>query len=180
MAPTRRAFEGPCRTPRGVKGRKQREAYLVADAATYLFDQGFEVLTEVPIGVGRLDAVTVDTHEVLLLEAKIYGHGSTGRAAVKPGLAQLMDYARRSKESPGDIIPTLLVFRLSETPIEVPSVVKVGDYSFLIVHIDLASSAESGRRAPPANVLTAEQVTRLVTTARPGRIRKALPSRRRG
>jgi len=140
------------------------EAYLVDDAAAYLFDMGFGVLTERHLAGGRLDiyeeTLGVEmSRDALLIEAKIYKSVAGGKAALKAGLSQIYGYASSIESSFHPTENFLLLFRLSGPKLILPrEPVKVGEYFFRIVHVDLAPSSDSGSKSPKPISIEVENI----------------------
>jgi hypothetical protein len=140
------------------------EAYLVDDAAAYLFDIGFGVLTERHLAGGRLDiyeeTLSIEAaRDALLIEAKIYKSVSSGKAALKAGLSQIYGYASSIESSFHPTENFLLLFRLSGPKLVLPrEPVKIGEYFFRIVHVDLAPSSVSGYRSPKPVLIEVENI----------------------
>jgi hypothetical protein len=160
-----------------VLRRPRIEDFLVVDAASYLFDLGFNVITERQLGAGRLDIVEETLglgvgRDALLIEAKIYKSVQGARAALKQGLAQLYGYATTIESSFRATENFLLVYRLGGPKVVLPrDDVVIGDYTFRVVHVDLATAKESGSRSrPPAPIDVAEIISAVKSgTARAGR-----------
>lgn len=155
------------------------EAYLVDDAAAYLFDMGFGVLTERHLAGGRLDiyeeTLGVEAaRDSLLIEAKIYKSVSSGKTALKKGLSQIYGYASSIESSFHPTENFLLLFRLSGPKLVLPrEPIKIGEYYFRLVHVDLAPSDVSGSRSPKPVLIEIdniiEQIMKLKQTkAQPG------------
>lgn len=163
-----------------AKGKNLKlEAYLVDDAAAYLFDMGFGVLTEHHLADGRLD-IYEDTlgveaaRDALLIEAKIYKSVSNGKAALKTGLSQIYGYASSIESSFHPTENFLFLFRLSGPKLVLPrEPVKMGEYFFRIVHVDLAPSSVSGSRSPKPVLIEVDNIIGQImkqkqTNAQPG------------
>lgn len=153
-----------------VKGKQSRiEAYLVDDAAAYLFDMGFGVLTERHLAGGRLDiyeeTLGVEVaRNALLIEAKIYKSASDGKAALKKGLSQIYGYASSIESSFHPTENFLFLFRLEGPKLVLPrEPVQIGEYFFRIIHVDLAASEISGSRSPKPIIVDAEQIVKEIS-----------------
>ena len=150
----RRNLDQVSATSRAEGKNLRREAYLVDDAAAYLFDIGFGVLTERHLAGGRLDVYEETlgveaARDALLIEAKIYESVSQGKAALKAGLSQIYGYASSIESSFHPTENFLFLFRLSGPKLVLPRApVRIGEYFFRIVHVDLAPSSSSGSRSP--------------------------------
>ena len=126
-------------------GTKKRELALTRDAATFLFDQGFEVLIEQAMGSHRYDIIG----EPLLIEAKIYDGKRRALAAVVEGLSQVHQYANTLANEGRTADPVLLIFRLGG-PLATPvPEYKIGNLRVTIAHVDLGTSVDSGSNSPP-------------------------------
>jgi hypothetical protein len=140
------------------------ENYLVDDAAAYLFDMGFGVLTERHLAGGRLDiyeeTLGVEAaRDALLIEAKIYTSATNGETAFKKGLSQIYGYASSIESSFHPTENYLLLFRLDGPKLVLPrKPVTMGEYSFMIVHVDLAPSEISGSRSPKPKIINVEKI----------------------
>jgi hypothetical protein len=141
---------------REVKGKKRNkvESFLMDDAAAYLFDKGFGVITERHLASGRLDiyeeimGVEV-ARDALLIETKIYEKPSDGKTALKNGLSQLYGYATSIESSFHPTENFLLIYRLSGPKLIFPrEAIEMGEYTIKIIHIDLSPPEESGSRSP--------------------------------
>jgi predicted secreted protein len=155
---------------------RQKERLLARDAAVFLFDQGFEVITEQSMGSHRYDIIG----EPLLVEAKTYDGSRRGLVAVVDGLAQIHQYANTLADEGVQVDPVLLVFRLGGPRATPVSEYKIGNLRVTIAHVDLGTSADSGSNSPPPEpditeaIITAKLVRK--TSAPRGRTKK----RRRG
>jgi hypothetical protein len=139
---------------RAQNKKRDLEAALVNDAAAYLFDLGFPVLTERHLAGGRLDiyeevlGINVAS-DALLVEAKVYTSTATGKKAVYSGLAQMYGYATAIESSFHPTENFLLIYRIDGPKLVLPrEEVRIGDYYFRLVHVDLAPPANSGSRSP--------------------------------
>lgn len=150
------------------------EQMLVADAAAYLFDMGFNVDTEVTRGVSRLDLLREDQERPLLVEGKMYASGP-GRSQLIQGLRQLLDYAARLRTGAREPEACVLLFRLGGGRLEVPDRVTIGGRTLRIVIIDLASASESGSRAPAPLPLSLEDLEAEIVRKAGKRATKATP-----
>lgn len=138
------------------KTKGKSELVLARDAAVFLFDQGFEVLIEQPMGSHRYDIIG----EPLLVEAKIYDDNRPGLAAVADGLAQIHQYANDLADEGVHVEPVLLVFRLGGPRATAVPEYKIANLRVTIAHVDLGTSAESGSRATaPEPDITEEAIT---------------------
>lgn len=141
----------------GRQAQKQNlaiERVLVDDAAAYLFDLGFPVLTERHLASGRLDiyqevlGINVAS-DALLVEAKVYTSAATGKKAVYSGIAQLYGYATAIESSFHPTENFLLVYRLGGPKLVLPrEAIPMGDYYVRLVHVDLEPPTQSGSRSP--------------------------------
>ena len=139
---------------------------------------GFGVLTERHLAGGRLDiyeeTLGVEAaRDALLIEAKIYKSVSSGKTALKSGLSQIYGYASSIESSFHPTENFLFMFRLSGSKLVLPrGPIKMGEYFFRIVHMDLAPSSISGSRSPYPEVVDVEniisQVMRQKQTKRAG------------
>ena len=140
------------------------ESFLVDDAASYLFDAGFSVLTERHLSANRLDIYeetlgVESSRDALLIEAKIYKSTSEGKNALKTGLSQIYTYASSIESSFHRTENFLLIFRLSGAKLILPrESVMMGEYSFRIVHIDLAPPEVSGSRSPKPVLINLDDI----------------------
>jgi len=144
--------------------RSRNEAILRDDAAAYLFDLGFPVLTEVAFPPGRLDLyegiMGADvSRDALLLEAKVYKDEAEARKAIRDGLRQLYTYAAKIAQTRGTTENYLLVFRLDGPPIALPyNEVRIGDRLIRIVIVDLTGPERFGHRAPQPFIISEEDL----------------------
>lgn len=137
---------------RNQKGKPEQT--LVADAAAYFFDQGLDVWTEVTLGAQRLDLVGQPGPGAFVVEAKIYKTPAEGRKAVRDGLNQLYSYVSTLEPTLSTVEGFLLMYRLGGRKLDLPpSVVKNGR-RFAIVQVELGTSKDTGRNAPPAMPVT--------------------------
>lgn len=136
---------------------RRAERNLTSDAATFLFSQGFDVLTEVTLGSHRLDIVSFG--DALLIEAKVYRTVAQAKDAASKGLDQLEDYVGRFVASGIRTDNFLLIFRLGGERVSFPaSPLEIGAHVVRIVEVDLATSAESGRNAKTPIYLSLEEI----------------------
>lgn len=163
-----------------VKGN--RELVLTRDAAVFVFDQGFDVLVEQPVGIRRVDMIGMPIYDrPLLVEAKIYDRKRPGLAAVADGLTQIHQYANDLADQGVHVDPVLLVFRLGGPRATTPvSEYQIGNLRVTIAHVDLGESADSGSNAPRGGRgpdITADDITAALErkSRRPG----GKPKRRR-
>jgi len=160
----RRNFDQVYDTVKASRQNLQIEAYLVDDAAAYLFDMGFGVLTERHLAGGRLDiyeeTLGVEAaRDALLIEAKIYKTASSGRAALKKGLSQIYGYASSIESCFHPTENFLLLYRVSGPKLILPrEPVSIGEYFFKVVHVDLAPSNISGYRSPEPILIDVENI----------------------
>ena len=140
----------------GLRAGEKRELALTRDAAVFLFDQGFEVLTEQSMGAHRYDIIGAQ----LLVEAKIYDGKRKGLAALADGLMQIHQYANALADDGVQVDPVLLVFRLAGPRATPVSEYKIGNLRVTIAHVDLGTSVDSGSKAPPPEPdVTEEAIT---------------------
>jgi hypothetical protein len=160
-----------------VKGN--RELVLTRDAAIFVFDQGFEVLVEQPVGIRRVDMIGMPIYDrPLLVEAKIYDRKRPGLAAVADGLTQIHQYANDLADQGVHVDPVLLVFRLGGPRATPVSEYQIGNLRVTIAHVDLGESADSGSNAPRGGPdITADDIT--AALERKGRRPGGKPTRRR-
>jgi hypothetical protein len=158
------------------RNSRQAERNLTLDAAAFLYAMGLDVLTEVSVGVNRLDLVSFQ--QALLIEAKRYGQGG-GKRVVLNGVRQLLDYASRFRERGVITDNFLLVYRLGGTRVELPTdPVQIGGHTVRFTHVDLAPASESGSKAPRVMSIAADDIIEAVgVTKRAAQQRKK--SRRR-
>lgn len=135
-----------------LRASDKRELALTRDAAVFLFDQGFEVLTEQAMGTHRYDIIG----EPLLVEAKVYGNKRPGLAAIVDGLAQIHQYANTLADEGVQADPVLLIFRLGGPRATPVAEYKIGNLRVTIAHVDLGTSADSGRNSPPPEQVITE------------------------
>lgn len=95
------------------------EATYDEDLRRFLFDQGVDYPYSQPVSPsGRADVVAqVDDDEPLPMEVKLFDGGSYGPAYLAKGVAQALRYA----EDYGRTEAYLVVFNLTERPIELPT-----------------------------------------------------------
>ncbi len=147
---------------------EKRELALTRDAAVFLFDHGFEVLTEQSEGTHRYDIIG----DQLLVEAKIYDGRRRGLAAVAEGLSQIHQYANTLADGGVHVEPVLLVFRLGGPRATPVLEYKIGNLPVTIAHVDLGTSVDSGSNSPPpepdiTEAIIAAKLARM--TSAPGR-----------
>lgn len=140
---------------------RQAELLLTADAAKFLFAEGFDVLTEVSLDAVRLDLVSFG--DALLIEAKRYGLDrhrteSAARRIVYDGARQLHDYSSRFRHRDLETDNFLLVFRLGGVRLDLPREVAVANTRLRFQLVDLAPAAESGSNSPRVVVVTPEEI----------------------
>jgi hypothetical protein len=140
------------------------ERVLAADAAAYLFDRGFNVVTELTLGVSRFDVFGFGKERPLLLEAKIYRRGNPKRVLLQ-GVRQLQDYASRLEAGMATSENWLILFRLGGRKLDPPGSVTIGQRTFRIVQVDLSTAAESGRRATGAIPIAADEIVSALSPA---------------
>jgi len=147
-----------------LKATESRELALTRDAAVFLFDQGFEVLTEQSMGTHRYDIIGGQ----LLVEAKIYDGKRRGLAAMVDGLKQIHQYANALADDGVQVDPVLLVFRLGGPRATPVAEYKIGNLRVTIAHVDLGASDESGSKArAPVPVITEEAITAVLRRRQP-------------
>lgn len=157
---------------RGIKseeertgGIRQAERWLASDAAAYLFDQGFTVLTEVRLDPVRLDILVPDSGETLLIEAKIFRSPAQGKRAAIEGLAQLLDYHARLRAGIGETFDYLLIFRIDGGSLALPEEpVLIHGRKLEIVFVDLAGPEVSGSNARAPEAITISEIVASLTT----------------
>ena len=137
---------------------------LVNDAAAYLFDLRFPVLTERHLAGGRLDiyeeVMEVNVaHDALLIEAKIYDTSAKGKKAIFSRLSQPYGYATSIESSFHPTENFLIVYRLGGSKLVLPREdVRIGDHFFRIVHVDLTPPACSGSRSPKPTIIDLDSI----------------------
>lgn len=99
--------------------RGRGEATYDEDLRRFLFDQGVDYPYSQPVSPsGRADVVAqVDVDDPLPMEVKLFDGGTYGPAYLAKGLAQSLRYA----EDYGKTEAYLVVFNLTERPIELPT-----------------------------------------------------------
>jgi hypothetical protein len=139
---------------KGAKRRKEQQ--LAEHAALFMFDQGFEVVTEQSLGQHRYDIVG----EALLIEAKVYGDkDASGVKVIVDGLKQVHQYAVAFRNEGLEVEPVLLIFRVGGRLLPTLDEYKVSGMAVAIVHVDIGSAESSGRRAKtPREAVTQEQI----------------------
>lgn len=152
----------------------KKERVLTQDAAVFMFDQGFEVLTEQPIGSHRYDIKC----DKILVEAKVYAAGRSALAALVQGLNQLHQYANDRAHEEGRLDPVLLLFRLGGRSGTCVETYQHGNLRVTIAHVDLGLSTDSGSKAsPPEPDIKADDIT--AALERKGKRPGGSPKRRR-
>lgn len=155
-------YESICRKKRIVR---RTEGLLVDDAAAFLFEEGFPVLTERVLAKGqRLDISAGDHAYALLIEAKIYRSPSAALNAISKGIIELHSYCSTidsSFECPTENF--LFLFRLEGTRIAPPSEsFDYGNKRFTIVHIDLAKSEERSSKERTLRAISLDDILRKI------------------
>jgi hypothetical protein len=145
-----------------LKGEiRDKERFLTRDAATFLFDAGFDVLTEQSLGQHRYDVIGKE----LIVEAKIYKEGRSSFKAVVEGLQQIHSYVTALSNEGLSLEPILLVFRIDGPVADLPREHTVGTLNVAIVQVDLGSSSESGSKARAPIVVTPDAIAGRLYTA---------------
>jgi hypothetical protein len=124
---------------------------LAEEAALFMFDQGFEVLTEQSLGQHRYDIVG----SALVVEAKIYDEGSSSAVkVVTAGLKQVHQYTCTLRGEGVAVEPVLLLFRLGGGYLEPLPEYEIAGLTVSVTKVDLGLSESSGSRAmaPPPQV----------------------------
>jgi hypothetical protein len=125
--------------------QRNQERVLTQDAALFMFDQGFEVMTEQSIGSHRYDL----KGDTILVEAKVYDARRPALAAMVQGLNQLHQYANALSDEGSQLEPVLLLFRLGGPLGTRVEEYRHGNLRVAIAHVDLGESVDSGRKSPP-------------------------------
>lgn len=126
------------------------EPELTAQLALWLFDQGFNPLTEVPIAGIRPDILDAskDPSSSLYVEAKQYKRGDPLVSRVKRAMYQIYSSVGRLRGDHIDVSEAFLViFRRGGPVVRTPPEVRSGELVVFIELIDIAPEAESGSRA---------------------------------
>ena len=160
------------------KAGRDKERALVRDAASYLFDQGLEVLTELAIGQARYDVVGT----ALLIEGKVCSEDKTALRAVADGLTQLSGYAAALTGEGLALEPVLLVYRISGRPVRLPPEHTIQGLRVSLNYIDAAPATDSGSRGSVPSVVSSEaidhELTRLVSAQSRSKKGALAPARR--
>lgn len=137
---------------RGAGGENR----LTAQLALYLFDAGFDVLTEVAKGTTRADLV----HSDVYVEAKLLRKNS--RSAVKKGFWQLRQGIRQFVARPGNGVRVglLAIFVRGGDLYEIPSVVEAdGMPPVHTVVVDIRQGKDRGsRNQKPPTVISRQEL----------------------
>ena len=150
---------------KGAGGIRQAERWLASDAAAYLFDQGFTVLTELRLDPIRLDILVPDSGETLLIEAKVFRSPAQGREATIDGLAQLLDYHAKLRAGIGETFDYLLIFRIGGDPLALPEEpIEVHGRKMEIVFVDLAGAEVSGSSANAPKAITIPEIVEALSS----------------
>ena len=148
------------------------EARLAEDAASFLFSEGHDVLTEVSLGVVRPDIVSFTT--ALLVDAKVYRTPARAKSSVVNGIVQVLDYASDFAGFGMSTDNYLLVYRLGGARVGLPrEPLRIGAHTVRIEHVDLAPSQDRGSRAKLDRVLNAGELRELVLAATKKAARKS-------
>lgn len=148
-----------------AEGFKRREVDFTRDAATYLFDQGFDVRIEESHGQHRYDMLTPS----LLVEAKVYSAKRRPLDAVVDGLKQIHQYATALNNEGLTPEPILVLFRLDGPVADGLREYTIGNVRVSLQWIDLGPSGQSGSRASPPDItVTAAEIDRKLSDLRIG------------
>jgi hypothetical protein len=93
-----------------------KERDLTRSMATYLFDQGLDVLIEVQLGASRYDARA----PALLVEAKVCSTKTSALTALVRGLQQIASYEIQLRAERVTVDPVLVLFCIGGRPPDVP------------------------------------------------------------
>lgn len=128
----------------GSLGRTRAEQALTVELARYLFDQGLNPLTEVPVGVHRADVVEPDR---LYVEAKQYSRQNP-RSYLLQGTRQVFEMMGRLQASRYRLSEAFfVVFRLAGPLCVFPQEVRFEGWTLRPFVVDLAPAKVSGSRA---------------------------------
>ena len=120
------------------------EDRLTAEFARYLFDAGLSPLTK-PLAAG-LQPDLLDPLASFYVEAKQYT-SSSGRGEIIKAVAQVLDTVGRLRGGPFAVDEAFcVIFRRNGAYYDLPEVLQTETYRLYLVLIDLAPTAEAGRR----------------------------------
>lgn len=128
---------------------KTTEPTLTAELALWLFDQGYNPLTEVPIAGIRPDILDAsrDPSASLYVEAKQYQSGDAVARRVQHAMYQVYTSVARLRSDHIDVSEAfLVVFRRSGPAVRAPAEVRTEDLTVFIEVIDIAPEKETGSR----------------------------------
>jgi hypothetical protein len=155
------------------KVTRQKEHALTREMATYLFDQGLDVLIELPLGASRYDVYAPAT---LLLEAKVCSASKTALRATAEWLRQISSYKLQLRSERATVDPVLVVFCVDGRQPDLPLDHTIGSLTVSIVVVDVAPPNQRGHRAAaPVHVTTeqiAAQIDRLAPKGAKGDVRR--------
>lgn len=135
--------------------RTKPEQRLTEELARYLFDNGLNPLTEVPIGNARADVLSGDR---LYVEAKQYVKGNPAQYVLK-GVSQTAHMVERLSSTNLRLDEAfLVVFRRGGKRLVMQTPVSIGTWMLHCLVVDLGEASESGNRAPEAVELTAAEI----------------------
>ncbi|TQF11417.1 hypothetical protein FJV41_34355 [Myxococcus llanfairpwllgwyngyllgogerychwyrndrobwllllantysiliogogogochensis] len=142
--------------------RTKPEQRLTEELARYLYDNGLNPLTEVPIGNARADVLSADR---LYVEAKQYIEGNPANYILK-GVSQTAHMVERLSSTAYRLDEAfLVVFRRGGKRLVMQSPVTMGTWVLHCVVVDLGEASESGNRAPEAIELTADKIRSAALTS---------------
>ena len=120
------------------------EDRLTTEFARYLFDAGLSPLTK-PLA-GGLQPDLLDPLASFYVEAKQYT-SSSGRGEIIKAVAQVLDTVGRLRGGPFAVDEAFcVIFRRNGAYYDLPEVLQTETYRLYLVLIDLAPTAEAGRR----------------------------------
>jgi hypothetical protein len=159
------------------------EPRLTSELALWLFDQGLNPLTEVPIAGLRLDLLDAskDPSASLYVEAKQYKDGDPIRQRIQRGMYQVYTSVGRLRGDQIDVTEAFLViFRRSGALVHLPDEVPASDYVVFPIVIDIAPEELTGsrERAQPIE-MTVEELRPAAVGLSPATPHSPAPPRKR-
>ena len=148
------------------------ERALTAELALWLFDQGLNPITEVPIAGVRPDILDASRNpgSSLYVEAKQYKKGDAIRHRIQRAMYQVYTSVGRLRGDHLDVTEAFLViFRPSGALVHLPEEMPAGDYVIFPIVIDIAQRTGSRETARPITMSLEELRPEVVETTNPRR-----------
>lgn len=137
-----------------AKVTRQNERALTRNMATYLFDQGLDVLIELQLGAARYDVYA----PALLVEAKVCSASTSALRAAAEGLRQISSYQIQLRNERAKVDPILAIFCIGGPPPDMPHEHTVGSLTVSIIVVDVAPPNQRGHRASASVHVTPAQI----------------------